>query len=143
MRECTCACLGAGRRLEKTEEADLAALIEKLIEERGVRHFLCGMERGLELAFGEQAARLRDSKYPYITLDSVIPYEEQAADWSEADRDIYYNLAARCDRERMLNRGYVEGCMARRDCYLIEKARYLIVGGEDGLMLLELDARGI
>ena len=65
-------------RLEKTEEAALAALMERLIEEREVRRFLCGMEQGLELAFGETAAQLRDSKYPFITLESVIPYEEQA-----------------------------------------------------------------
>ena len=138
MRNYTCACIGTGKDLNQSETAALAVSMEKLITEHGVRHFLCGMERGLELSFGEQAALLRDSKYPFATLDSVIPYEEQAADWSEDDRDRYYDLAARCDRERMLNRSFVEGCMTQRDCFLMEKAYYMIVGNEEGFTILEL-----
>ena len=139
MRNYTCTCIGAGRDLKKTEEAALAALMDRLIEERGVRRFLCGMEQGLELAFGETAAQLRDSKYPFITLESVIPYEEQAALWGEPQRDRYYDLAARCDRERMLERSYVRGCIMQRDSYLLSRARYLILMDEEGLKTLMLD----
>lgn len=128
-----------GERAEKTETRALEELVERLIEEHGVRCFLCGMEQGLELAFGEAAARLRDSKYPFVTLESVIPYEEQAVGWSEPQRDRYYDLAARCDEEHMLKRGYVRGCITERDVYLLGRSRYLILMDENEIKALVMD----
>lgn len=140
MRDYTCTCIGAARGSQLPETGALKIQMEKLIEERGVRRFLCGMERGLELAFGELAAELRDGKYPFITLESVIPYEEQAAEWGEADRDRYYNLAARCDREKMLRRSFAQGCIIERDCYLLGQARYLILAEEGKFKTMVLDS---
>ena len=38
--------------------------------------------------------------YPGITLESAIPCESQAAKWSEALRDRYFDIASKCDMRR-------------------------------------------
>lgn len=37
----------------------------------------------------ETALALRDEMYPQITVEAALPYETQAEDWSEAQRDRY------------------------------------------------------
>ncbi len=69
----------------------------------------------------------------------MIPYEEQAAEWGEADRERYYDLVARCDREKMLRRSYAQSCVIERDCFLLGQARYLILEEEGKFKTIVLD----
>ena len=39
-------------------------------------------------------------KYPQITLECAIPYERQAAYWSESLRDRYFSIAEQWTRRR-------------------------------------------
>ncbi len=91
----------------------------------GYRHFLCGMARGADFYFCEAVLALRE-RMPGVTLEAVIPCEEQAARWSERDRNRYYALVAACDHETMVQRRYDKGCMLRRNRYLVDHAARLI-----------------
>ncbi len=102
----------------------LAASVEAAYE-AGCRHFLCGMARGADFYFCEAVLDLRERR-PGITLEAVIPCEEQAARWSERARDRYYALVAACDGETMVQRHYDKGCMLRRNRYLVDHASRLI-----------------
>ena len=64
--------------------------------------------------------------YPYITLESAIPCETQAVKWSVAARERYYNIAAKCDKETMLQREYTPGCMEKRNQYMVDHADYIL-----------------
>ena len=61
--------------------------------ERGYRHFICGMANGCDLYFFDAARYLR-LQHPEVTIEAAIPYSGQAGRWRPelreryADRDI-------------------------------------------------------
>lgn len=107
------------------EVKDKLARSLKSAYDAGYRHFLCGMARGADFYFCEAVLELRERR-PDVTLEAVIPCEEQAARWSERDRDRYYSLVEACDGETMVQRRYDKGCMLRRNRYLVDHAARLI-----------------
>ena len=75
------------------------------------------------------AARRRwpcGSGAPGVTVEAVIPCEEQAARWRERDRERWFSLVERCDNETMLQHHYDRGCMLRRNRYLVDHSAMLI-----------------
>lgn len=95
--------------------------IVALIENEGVTHFITGMALGVDMYAAEIVLDLK-SKYPHITLESAIPCETQAIKWSVASRERYYNIAAKCDKETMLQREYTPDCMDKRNRYMVDHA---------------------
>ena len=57
---------------------------------------------------------------------SAIPCETQAIKWSVASRERYYNIAAKCDKETMLQREYTSDCMDKRNRYMVDHADYIL-----------------
>jgi len=100
--------------------------------EKGMRHFICGMALGADLYFCEAALDLR-SRLPGVTVEAAIPCEEQAARWSERDRNRYFALVKACDYETMVQHHYDRGCMLRRNRYMVDRASMLIAA-YDGLL---------
>ena len=76
-------------------KARLAGAVEAAYE-KGMRHFLCGMARGADFYCCEAALALRERR-PGVTVEAVIPCEEQAARWRERDRERWFSLVERCD----------------------------------------------
>lgn len=115
--------------------------IVALIENEGVTHFITGMALGVDMYAAEIVLDLK-SKYPHITLESAIPCETQAIKWSVASRERYYNIAAKCDKETMLQREYTPDCMDKRNRYMVDHADYILAvwnGVADGLFCREID----
>ena len=102
----------------------LAAAVEDAYD-RGMRHFLCGMARGADFYFCDAVLELRERRSG-VTLEAVIPCEEQAARWSERERERWFSLVERCDGETMLQHHYDKGCMLRRNRYLVDHSSMLI-----------------
>ncbi|SBW07525.1 conserved hypothetical protein [uncultured Eubacteriales bacterium] len=109
----------------------IAAALEDAYE-KGMRHFICGMALGADLYFCEAALDLR-SRLPGVTVEAAIPCEEQAARWSERDRNRYFALVKACDYETMVQHHYDRGCMLRRNRYMVDRASMLIAA-YDGLL---------
>jgi uncharacterized phage-like protein YoqJ len=134
-RETTC-CF-TGHRPNKlpwgTEESDSRCVDLKLriaeeaarAYDRGYRHYICGMARGADFYFCEAVLTLRDER-PGITLEAAIPCEEQAARWTERDRERYFGLVGQCDFETVVQRHYDRGCMLRRNRYMVDRSSLLI-----------------
>ena len=134
-RETTCSF--TGHRPEKLpwrgDESDprclalkerLAAAVEDAYD-KGMRHFMCGMARGADFYFCDAVLELRERRSG-VTLEAVIPCEEQAARWSERERERWFSLVERCDGETMLQHHYDKGCMLRRNRYLVDHSSMLI-----------------
>lgn len=100
--------------------------------DRGFRHFICGMARGADLYFCEAVLALKRAKRD-ITLEAAIPCEEQAARWSEAERNRYFRLVEGCDFETMVQHSYTAGCMQRRNRYMVDRSS-LIIAAYDGML---------
>lgn len=103
----------------------LSQEIEWLITEEGVRHFISGMAAGTDLIAAELVLELKQ-KYPQITLESAIPYEEQAVKWTAAQREQYYRIAGQCDESITLQLTYTRDCMKRRSHYMVDHSGYVL-----------------
>ena len=99
--------------------------IINLIEKEGVTHFITGMALGVDLYAAEIVLDLK-ACYPNITLESAIPCETQAVKWSMAQRERYYDIAAQCDKETMLQCHYSPDCMDKRNRYMVDHADYIL-----------------
>ena len=102
----------------------LAGALEQAYE-KGMRHFICGMARGADFYFCEAALDLR-ARRPGVTVEAAIPCEEQAARWTERNRERYFSLVERCDYETMVQRHFDKGCMLRRNRYMVDRSAMLI-----------------
>jgi len=136
MRERTCAF--TGHRPQKLpfglneEDERCVALKEELrkqiinlIEKENVTHFFSGMALGVDLMAAEIVLDLKEI-YPRITLKSAIPCETQAVKWTVSQRERYYDIAARCDKETMLQSHYTPDCMDRRNRYMVDHADFIL-----------------
>ena len=99
--------------------------IERQIIEEGVTHFISGMAIGVDMYAAEIVLDLK-RKYPQITLEAAIPCETQAVKWTVPLRERYYDIAARCDKETMLQRHYTPECMHKRNHYMVDAADTII-----------------
>ena len=99
--------------------------IINLIEAENVTHFITGMALGIDLYAAELVLDLK-ARYPSITLESAIPCETQAVKWSAAQRERYYDIAAQCDKETMLQSHYSPDCMDKRNRYMVDHADFII-----------------
>lgn len=93
--------------------------------DRGIIHFISGMERGAELLAAELILELK-RKNERISLEGVLPYEEQAARWSKGDRERYFAVMANADAETLIQHRYTSDCYRKRDQYMIDKSDYVI-----------------
>lgn len=131
-------CAFTGHRPQKLpfglneEDERCVALKQKLreeiirqIEDNGVTHFITGMALGVDMYAAEIVLGLKSS-YNGITLESAIPCETQAEKWTEVQRDRYYEIAAQCDEETMLQHQYTPDCMQKRNRYMVDEADYII-----------------
>ena len=94
---------------------------------KGVTTFLSGMARGVDTWAAETVLQLRTVLPPgKVQLWAVVPHAGQANAWCEADRARYRDLLARADKVVCLSETYTQGCMQRRNRYLIDHADCLI-----------------
>jgi uncharacterized phage-like protein YoqJ len=65
--------------------------------------------------------------YQGVRLIAVIPCETQAEKWSVEQRDNYFNIVGKCDKEILLHNEYTQSCMYDRNRYLVDHAKHLLV----------------
>lgn len=130
-------CCFTGHRPEKLpwgddeSSPDCAALKERLartlegLYRRGFRHFIGGMAQGCDLYFAEAALALREAN-PDVVVEAAIPCPTQSKSWGEADRTRYQSILDRCDLETMVQQHYTQGCMLRRDRYMVDRSALLL-----------------
>lgn len=99
----------------------LTELIEKLIQDNHVTHFISGMALGVDQICAELVLELK-KQYPNITIECAIPCEEQAVNWTEKQRDRYFEIAERCDKETLLQHHYDKDCMLKRNRYMVDSS---------------------
>jgi uncharacterized phage-like protein YoqJ len=91
----------------------------------GIRHYICGMALGSDTIFCETALQFKED-HPDVTLEAALPCEDQAARWTEQQRNRYFQLIQQCDTETYVSRRYSPDCMMRRNMYMVDHASVLI-----------------
>ena len=119
--------LGYGENSIQCDELKnrLEELIIELIEKEGVTHFISGVALGVDTYAAKIVLNLK-TRYPDITLECAIPCENQAEKWNERDRDVYYDLISKCDKETLLQQKYSSDCMQKRNEYMVDSSDYVI-----------------
>ncbi len=107
-------------------ESKLKEVFASLVEDFSVTHFISGMKFGLEQISAEIVVEFK-TKFPGVTLEGVIPYENYAINWTESQRDKYYSIMQNIDKEVMLQHNFSHDCMTKRDLYMINKSKYIIL----------------
>ena len=105
---------------------ELREIVEKLVKDFNVTHFISGMGLGFEQSSAEVVNELK-CKHPGITLEAVLPFETFAIDWNEEQRDKYYSIMQKIDRETLLQYHYTKDCLSKRNIYMINKSNYIIL----------------
>lgn len=96
-----------------------------LIEHHSVVNFISDMSLG----FGIYAAGIILSLKPIysdITLECVLPYEEQAAHWTADQRDKYFSIIENCDKEIILQKHYTGICIEKNQRYMIDNSAFVL-----------------
>lgn len=119
--------LGYGENSIQCDELKnrLEELIIELIEKEDVTHFISGVALGVDTYAANIVLNLK-TRYPDITLECAIPCENQAEKWNERDRDVYYDLISKCDKETLLQQKYSSDCMRKRNEYMVDNSDYVI-----------------
>lgn len=107
-----------GKRTELKQE--LRTEIAKAYA-RGVRNFYCGMALGFDTLAATAALSLQ-CELPGMRVIAVIPFQGQADRWTEADRELYEDILANVDETVVLSRRYYDGCLLRRNDYMLERS---------------------
>ncbi|TGE37165.1 DUF1273 family protein [Desulfosporosinus fructosivorans] len=97
-----------------------------LIEAVGVTHFISGVDLGVGQFVAEIVLDLKRD-YPETTLECVIPYEDQAANWTIAQRDRYFSIVERSDKETLLQRHCSKDCIRKKKEYMVKQSNYVLV----------------
>ena len=83
------------------------------------------LERKTEKAYAEIVPGLKAS-CPGIALESAIPCESQASKWSETLRDRYFDIAAKCGKETLIQVHCTPDCMDKRNRYMVDHTDVVI-----------------
>ncbi|WP_037372548.1 SLOG family protein [Anaerovorax odorimutans] len=96
----------------------------------GVDTFYFGACYGFDLLCADVVLKLKkDITYKdmkEITLIAVIPFEEQAKNWDEVNRDNYYDILSQCDKVITLNTCYRQGCYKDQNRYMVDRSSKMI-----------------
>ena len=122
---------------EITDYQNLKEIMKFVIEKlfyQGYSNYICGFEQGADICFAESLFEMK-AIHPTLRLESMIPYENQAAEWSEFERERYYDLLEKCDKETLLYTQYKKGCVSERNEIMISNSDILIAVFDDKLSL--------
>ena len=94
----------------------------------GYTEFYSNCEYGVSLWASETVIALK--MYNDIKLHIVMPYEEQAVNWSEEQRDRYFAVHEKADTVELLSYHYYDGCYKDAD--------RIMAGRSDRTVVIEL-----
>ena len=83
---------------------------------------MTGGAHGGDILFAEQVLLVKGMVYPNIHLITVVPYERQADNWTEAWRKRYFRIPEYSSDVIALAAHYSNGCYHIRNRYLVDHA---------------------
>ncbi len=115
--------LPQGQELEQLNE-NLKNSIQTAIHD-GYQTFLFGGCYGWDLLCANEVIALKKD-HPHIAVHAIIPYEEQANDWTEEQRELYFNTMPLCDEVITLQTHFDLQCFAKRNQHMVDHSRQVI-----------------
>ena len=89
--------------------------------EQGYRHFITGMADGVDVDFAIAVLYFKN-KFAGVTLEAALPYPRTAYQTNADPMNVKENILSKCDRISVVSDVYYEGCMQKRNCYMVDKS---------------------
>lgn len=123
-------CCFTGHRPEKLRktEKEVKIFLKKEIEEviaAGIRTFISGMARGVDLWAAEIVISLREEGAP-IKLIAAVPYHNFEERWSDDWKALYHEILGKADLVRYISNKYEDGCLAKRNQWMVDHSSVLL-----------------
>lgn len=103
--------------------------LKKIIKQSikaGYIYFISGMELGIDMLCAEIILKLK-KKHPNIKLECAIPCKNQTEKWKKESIDRYNKILSLADKITYTsNSNYYNGCMQKRNQYMIDNSNLLI-----------------
>ena len=128
MKDTYVCCFTGHRKIDREDLDKLNELLDRVIEkltERGTREFRAGGALGFDTLAALAVLKKRE-KYPQIRLHLMLPCKDQAAKWSDEDRQKYEYILKRADEVTYTSEKYTSSCMLLRDRRLVEGSDFCI-----------------
>ena len=106
--------------LKETLTKETAKLVDA-----GYTDFLSGMAEGTD-TWAALAVLALKKENPALKLHCVLPCEGQADKWSVSARELYSSILEQADEVVYVGREYHDGCMLKRNRYLVDHAACLL-----------------
>lgn len=100
----------------------LEDIIESLID-KGYRTFLIGMAWGFDLIVFET---LLSKKNKNIDIIACVPCKNQERFFNNKNKEKYFNLLKKADKIVYVSEEYFDGCMQKRNRYMIDNSSVLV-----------------
>ncbi len=121
-------CFTGHRRLSAEEfESVKNNLKYTLIEmiKNGYQYFSAGGALGFDTLAALTVLELKKD-YPRIKLILVLPCVNQTRGWNKKDVEVYEYIKSKCDKCIYTSQEYTEGCMHKRNRYLVDNSSLCI-----------------
>ena len=127
-------CVSAGSSDASEMKATVTSILEKLIREKGVNTFLCGMTRGMSLLMAGYVIKLK-KKYPDIRLKCYVPDQGFLQSWPEDQKALFLRTTEKSSAAYYLSDDPNRYIYRTRREYMIDNAAYLLaayIPGREG-----------
>lgn len=121
-------CFSGHRNIPLAKRRDLKQRLKSEITNAyaaGYRCFFCGMAMGFDLLAAEAALSLQ-SELKDLQVVAVVPFRGQTERWSIETRAKYESIIRMVDDVVMLSEKYYNGCLLRRNDYMVNQSSRLI-----------------
>ena len=106
-------------------KARLQTKLNALLAEMPISHITLLMDAGPILDAAQHL--LAQKQTTPFTLECLIPFEAQHANWPEAQREQYFSILQRCDKESLLQAHFSVNCYQRGLQKLLTACQTLLV----------------
>lgn len=122
-------CSFTGHRLIKTCRREglikqLHIAISDLIA-KGYTNFCSGGALGFDQLAAQAVIRLK-ADFPHIRLCMVLPCKNQDKRWTNEQKETYRQILSSADEIAYVSEDYFDGCMQKRNRFLVDSASLLI-----------------
>ncbi len=127
MKKKTC-CFTGHRAIPALEIEKLRANVEKKIAAlivMGVTNFICGGAIGFDTLAAESVIMFRKTN-PMVRLIIAVPCRGQHERWNTYQQKKYEGILKQADEVKYLSDSYYDGCMQKRNEYMVDKSEYCI-----------------
>ncbi len=123
MEKLSCAITGHRIVERDFDEQKLLKLLKEMIE-GGISTFYCGMALGFDSICLENLISLKKEKE--IKIIACIPCVDQAEKFNSIQQEKYFYYLSKCDEKIILSNSYENGCMQKRNRYMVDKSDMLL-----------------